>query len=450
MIGFYFKSFFELRYEFPFSAYIFKNHYYCIRVLKCIAMMRFILLLGTIAFQLNLSANNCLLDGSVQVFLEGNSEPVTAYRPQLSSGMIEFDTKPAIAESKRVQKSMREIGMIWEKYSGFFILTDKSGNGYCSANTSLLDRPQDENLVVFTKSGDIHKYELNDQSFSNPLLNQANWPIGIVHDQILMSIWYFQGKPDLSLHTTLPEFMGYRQNIIRNMDPGSKMILATKAVDEINDAAPIKSVSETKQDYSVTLADLDEDREIPITWLGVDFTHAAFVGRFTFSTSTRKYSEEIAERCNQAFIKDQKSFDLINFFRRKDWRYEMGFAEGLNAALANIDVSKEEMQTFDDTDVLNILSTYPFNADTGVGMMLIAENLNRKTGLGTYIFVVVNTTERTLLHSSRIEALVSGSPEDYWVNSIYKALAKGANSARVNYSKAIRSAIDGDETPKAF
>ena len=74
-------------------------------------------------------------------------------------------------------------------------------------------------------------------------------------------------------------------------------------------------------------------------------------------------------------------------------------------------------------DVQDIVNQYVGHVDAGIGVLVIGESLSKKLGRGAHIIAYFDTESGKLLLHKRYEAGPVGSGFDnYWVNTIHKAL----------------------------
>jgi hypothetical protein len=165
--------------------------------------------------------------------------------------------------------------------------------------------------------------------------------------------------------------------------------------------------------------------EVPVTWLGIDYSHCKLIGSFSeFADAGRKSTWEIRDnyfpRWNMIIMHEPEKYNVRGMLRRGDMGFDLDMIGRINAEtpLAEMEVfspviySAEDIQAFADQ--------YDFKTDSGIGIVFIAESMNKIMQEAWYHFVAIDmSTGKVILHE-RLRGQPSGvGLRNYWANSIH-------------------------------
>lgn len=112
----------------------------------------FLFLAGIVS---NSSAQHCVFETAAMLYRGDVDEPEKVYRPTEQGSDIEYYVSGDIDASQTKVKS-KKITAIHDEYSGQFVLIG-SNDTRCSVGSELLSRPEGEEIIVLTKSGELIK-----------------------------------------------------------------------------------------------------------------------------------------------------------------------------------------------------------------------------------------------------------------------------------------------------
>lgn len=167
--------------------------------------------------------------------------------------------------------------------------------------------------------------------------------------------------------------------------------------------------------------------EVKITWLGLDFTAAKFIG-----DRERLGSESDIRHLLEAWN------DLM--LTEKD-KYDIPGAIGRDEVLTASDVTKDHNQELDvlgmisnaEKDYLHltrekvgdIVSQYNYKTNTGIGMMFNIESFSKLNGEASMWVTFIDMKSRRVLFTERMTAAPKGfGMRNYWAGAIYGVIER--------------------------
>ena len=173
-----------------------------------------------------------------------------------------------------------------------------------------------------------------------------------------------------------------------------------------------------------------------ITFLGLDYTAAIFVGTNGFNDPAALHP--LTQSWNSLFITEhdkynvQKSFKVLTTIK----------LDIVNKRNGQIDFSKRvtdkqiELPHLTQSDLEAIINSYPKETDKGVSLVFIVDAYDKATATAYYHFVFFdNLTKKVLLSYPVTGSAGGGGLRNYWANACNEAIIKGGKyySATADY-----------------
>jgi len=179
--------------------------------------------------------------------------------------------------------------------------------------------------------------------------------------------------------------------------------------------------------------DLFKASDVPICWLGVDFSHVKLIGDFTeFSSAGEKNVVEIRDKYfpkwNQLILAEPDKYDVKGMLRKGDIIYEIDMIMKINAECATEDMEAYSNPNYSREDISKWVLEYPGNSvsddlQNAIGVVLIAESLNKYTTEAYFHFVAINLKTKEVLVHSRLRGEPMGfGLRNYWAGAMYKVM----------------------------
>ncbi len=187
-----------------------------------------------------------------------------------------------------------------------------------------------------------------------------------------------------------------------------------------------------------SIKDLFNPSSTPITWFGIDFSHVKLIGDFAQVAEAGQMGP-IAIRdtyfpgWNGLFFNEAEKYNVKAMLRKDNITVNTSVIDEINAdaPAENLEGTKDPAYTKE--DIQGFIRSYNFNATEGLGVMLVAESLNKNHEMATYHFVVFDMKNNEILLHEKISAAPGGiGIRNYWARSFYNVM----NNIRDNKYKA--------------
>jgi hypothetical protein len=196
---------------------------------------------------------------------------------------------------------------------------------------------------------------------------------------------------------------------------------------------------------SQTVQDLFQNSDVKISWLGIDFSHVKLIGNFAeFFEAGVKSSWQIRDiyfpSWNSIILSEPEKYDIRGMLRKPDVRYDIDMIGEINAKTNLDDIESYNSYKFTDEDIRSFVSQYSLEGKEGIGVLFIAECLNKNTVEAYYHFVAINMNNGDVLFHERLRGAPNGfGLRNYWANSIYNVIRNIKNYYYLNWKSRIHS-----------
>lgn len=177
-----------------------------------------------------------------------------------------------------------------------------------------------------------------------------------------------------------------------------------------------------------TAEDIFTHSGVPIVWLGVDYSHVQLVGDMAqFGGAGMKGPKEIRERYmpawNRLVVGETSRYDIAGMLRKDEVDYDIAMISALNATTPLEDMEAFQASAYSGEDVGEFIARYNVQDKTGIGVLLIAESLDKFKEEATYHFVAISLPGKNILLQERLVGKPRGfGLRNYWAGSIYDVI----------------------------
>ncbi len=160
-----------------------------------------------------------------------------------------------------------------------------------------------------------------------------------------------------------------------------------------------------------------------LTFLGIDFTNAKYVGAAGFTDPSAIKNQHI-KSWNSLLVLEPKKFSLQGPFKIKDdSKYETSI-DDLTKVNGAVDVESnitEEQHLLTEADVNKAVSNYKLSPSDGVGIAYIAENLDKNKEEFTVWVTFIDLATGKVIYTERMVVKPGGFGfRNYWAGAVYK------------------------------
>lgn len=181
---------------------------------------------------------------------------------------------------------------------------------------------------------------------------------------------------------------------------------------------------------SQTLDDLFQSSSTKVTWLGIDFSHVKLIGDFKMFAEWGDYSpaevkNEYFPAWNDLLYSESDKYDVAEMLRKEDLVFKTDAIYAINskASIENMETKVDPM--YSKEDIQGFIKSYDFQTKEGIGVLLIAESLNKFKEYGKYHFIAIDLATNTIL----LHDVIQGKPggfglRNYWAKTIYNVISE--------------------------
>lgn len=169
------------------------------------------------------------------------------------------------------------------------------------------------------------------------------------------------------------------------------------------------------------------DKELPITWVGLDFSEAKLLG------DREKYGslsdvQYLIKAWNDLIEKEKDRYNVARFTRRKTAEYHADIARLHNDQLEvsqMLSNAKEENVHLKQEDITTIVNTYDFGGLTGLGLMFNVESLSEFHHEAAIWATFIDLSTKEIIVTQRFTGGPNGvGLRNYWARSFLEVMEK--------------------------
>lgn len=146
------------------------------------------------------------------------------------------------------------------------------------------------------------------------------------------------------------------------------------------------------------------DREVKLTYLGIDFTKARIIG--DAGANTTDIVDHQYANINQKVVNEPKKFDLAGAFRRADVSTAIGPVNKRNKKIDPDGITSDDSddyQALKPEDITTLVKGFDFEGKTGLGLIFVMEGFNKtKKRISMYV-TLVDMKAKKVLFTERME-----------------------------------------------
>jgi hypothetical protein len=180
------------------------------------------------------------------------------------------------------------------------------------------------------------------------------------------------------------------------------------------------------------------NKDIEVTWLGLDFSNAKFLGdREKFGSESDV--KHLMTAWNELIINEAEKFNVAKAVDRSK---VTNATEVTTARNGEVDVqamftdNQKDYLHIQPSDIEGIVSSFDFKGKTGIGLVFIVETFSKPNEEGSMYVTFVNMGSKELLFSERLTAEPKGfGMRNFWAGCIYGVLTKMQKKEFGNWKK---------------
>jgi hypothetical protein len=160
--------------------------------------------------------------------------------------------------------------------------------------------------------------------------------------------------------------------------------------------------------------------EQTITWYGIDFTRA----KFTLVTEEPSLIvNQYLKSINQLVQMEPEKYDLKKWFNKTETSVDLVPVTERNATINPETIVSNDAHSITEDDVKEVVANYKNSGKPGLGLLFVAENLNKPLESASHYVVFFNQETGEIVDSRRFEVKPSGIGfRNYWASTVYNIM----------------------------
>lgn len=175
--------------------------------------------------------------------------------------------------------------------------------------------------------------------------------------------------------------------------------------------------------YAQTKADIFGSSDI--TWLGLDFTQAKFIGTpYQFKDageiSNEEFRDKYAPAWNQLFVVEMKKYNVAEAVKRSEVKYATEVTDKANSSIKGSFTSNDpdDYKKLDESKISQLVKSYDFKGNKGIGLLFFVDGLSKGKEEANVWVTFVNMDKKTVLLTQNERGSARGFGfKNYWAGA---------------------------------
>lgn len=182
--------------------------------------------------------------------------------------------------------------------------------------------------------------------------------------------------------------------------------------------------------YAQKAEDLFVSGNTKVSWLGIDFSHVKLIGQFAqFGSAGEKNPTQIKSvyfpAWNNLIPNEREKYDIAGMLRKDHVFYDLDMIAAINANAPTEELETYNAPRYSREDIEKFISGYDTSGKEGIGVLFVAEALNKASTEAWFHFVAINMTTKEILIHDRIKGTPSGiGIRNYWAGAIHDVITQ--------------------------
>ena len=177
-------------------------------------------------------------------------------------------------------------------------------------------------------------------------------------------------------------------------------------------------------------ADLFKSSDYKYHYVGIDYSHAKFIGDFSqFSASGTKSVVQIKqvyfESWNTVVTKEREKYDLEGSMRKENIMYDVDVSALINSKTIVENMEADYVAPFSQDTVQGFINGYNLGHEKGIAFMFVCEYLNKNKAEGCFHFLAINLSDKKIILHERMKGDAAGfGIRNYWIHPVHDIITQ--------------------------
>lgn len=175
-----------------------------------------------------------------------------------------------------------------------------------------------------------------------------------------------------------------------------------------------------------SMQDVFKDKQM--TWYGLDFSQAKFIGAFTNTGPKDSKSPTVLrdiyfEGWNYVIVNEKKKYNLQFFFDKNVVKYDLSKVRAINSSVDTATMMATSVVPFTGKQIQQAVLNYRNKDTSGLGLVFIIESFDRNQDLGTMHAAFFDIATGIVLFTKKVKSTPDGmGVRNYWIRTVYNSM----------------------------
>jgi hypothetical protein len=156
-----------------------------------------------------------------------------------------------------------------------------------------------------------------------------------------------------------------------------------------------------------------------IVFLGIDYSLA----RFSYIAESATYVIRTIPEINRLFIIEPKKYDVGKLMKKSVTKVDLNYVLSLNEQLSADRVILHGDYRINENDVKALIANYPDDLGEGTGLVFVAEQMDKRSGFGSYYVTFFDMKTKEVLTTCRRTGKPGGiGLRNFWAATVYNMM----------------------------
>lgn len=185
-----------------------------------------------------------------------------------------------------------------------------------------------------------------------------------------------------------------------------------------------------KSNAQSMVAELFSQEDMKYTWLGVDFSNVKVVGGMDALANWGEkgpgpFTTFYCDEWNKLFVREGEKYDIRGMLRIDRLGYNYKAITQINAEASIENMYRDREPDYTQEDIQGFIQDYDFGITDGIGIMYVAESMNKMSENMRIHLVAINLSNNNIMFSEMFETPVGGHGlVNYWARGMYEVVVQ--------------------------
>lgn len=153
-----------------------------------------------------------------------------------------------------------------------------------------------------------------------------------------------------------------------------------------------------------------------VVFYGIDYS----LVRFSYVQESAIQIIDVLPQINNLFINEAKKYDVQKLMGKNVVKTSLVYAKSVTDNLSESQLIFNGDYQINEDDIKKLIKDYPDSDDAGIGLVFIAEQMNKQTSQGSYYVTFFDLKTKEVLSTCRQTAKAMGfGLRNFWAGSVY-------------------------------